>query len=304
LSRTSRPSNVDQLGLFEMAENVAISARDQLTDLCTYGKGASEEIRAAVLNPDDGDVQKNVMMVLNGLVMRIKTYFELAQRLEKVIPLLLWELCSGPLPPAEHLEANEALCKQLSHLIDFVLRFDCVKMNTPALQNDFSYYRRLISRDQVFDSQSCLAPDMAGALSLFLASPTPMLTTLISSVDQFHRLHVDLALENTTETLATIIQVLQFMLQETVNDDDDETMNKDTEFWLRVMVGCILLFDHVDPDGAFHRSSIVDIRMAVRLIKSCARPHLTTNLMNTLRYTTKHLNHSTTPKTIRALFVD
>jgi len=71
-----------------------------------------------------------------------------------------------------------------------------------------------------------------------------------------------------------------------------------------VMGGCILLFDHVDPEGAFTRSSIVDIRMAVRLLKASSIPDLTENLMNTLRYTTKHLNESTTPKTIRSLFVE
>jgi len=76
-------------------------------------------------------------------------------------------------------------------------------------------------------------------------------------------------LENTTDTIATIIEVLQYML-ETVEHDETES-----EFWLRVMVGCILLFDHVDPEGAFTRSSIVDIRMAVRLLKASSIPDLT-----------------------------
>jgi len=54
---------------------------------------------------------------------------------------LLWELCSGPLPPAEHIESAQALCKQFAHLIDFVFHFDAIKMNTPSLQNDFSFYK-------------------------------------------------------------------------------------------------------------------------------------------------------------------
>ena len=58
-----------------------------------------------------------------------------------MVPNLLWELCSGPLPPAEQIDSTQALCKQLARIVDFVLRFDALKMITPALQNDFSFYR-------------------------------------------------------------------------------------------------------------------------------------------------------------------
>ncbi len=58
----------------------------------------------------------------------------------------MWELCRGPLPPLEQLEARQALAKQFAHILDFVLRFDELKMKTPAMQNDFSYYRRTMSR--------------------------------------------------------------------------------------------------------------------------------------------------------------
>jgi hypothetical protein len=61
----------------------------------------------------------------------------------KVVPNLLWELCSGPLPPAEQIDSAQALCKQFAHLIDFVFRFDALKMNTPALQNDFSFFKSI-----------------------------------------------------------------------------------------------------------------------------------------------------------------
>jgi len=36
----------------------------------------------------------------------------------------------------------QALVKLLADLFDFVLRFDELKMATPVIQNDFSYYRR------------------------------------------------------------------------------------------------------------------------------------------------------------------
>jgi hypothetical protein len=36
--------------------------------------------------------------------------------------------------------------KQLAEILQFVLRFDNLKMGNPAIQNDFSFYRRTLSR--------------------------------------------------------------------------------------------------------------------------------------------------------------
>lgn len=69
---------------------------------------------------------------------------------------------------------------------------------------------------------------------------------------------------------------------------------------LRVMVGLVILYDHVHPVGAFARSSHIDVKGCVRLLQ--AQPATKAEpLLNALRYTTKHLNEDTTPKNIRNL---
>lgn len=66
------------------------------------------------------------------------------------------------------------------------------------------------------------------------------------------------------------------------------------------MVGLIILYDHVHPDGAFVRSSHVDVKGCVKLLQ--AQPAIKAEpLLNALRYTTRNLNLDTTPKTIRNL---
>lgn len=71
---------------------------------------------------------------------------------EKIVPQILMVLCSGNLTPKEHLETQQALVKQLAEILDFVLKFDDLKMNNPSIQNDFSYYRRTINRRRVDDN--------------------------------------------------------------------------------------------------------------------------------------------------------
>ncbi|KPJ08042.1 Protein FAM49A [Papilio machaon] len=69
---------------------------------------------------------------------------------------------------------------------------------------------------------------------------------------------------------------------------------------LRVMVGLIILYDWVHPSGAFCRSSSVDVKGCVKFLQQ-QPPAKAEPLLNALRYTTKHLNHQSTPKNIRAL---
>ena len=75
-------------------------------------------------------------------------------------------------------------------------------MCTPALQNDFSYYRRSMGKGQLDASEI----ELANQISLFLAAPTPMLGTLRSACLEFVDAHPDLPLNNTTDILATIVK--------------------------------------------------------------------------------------------------
>lgn len=104
-------------------------------------------------------------------------------------------------------------------------------------------------------------------------------------------------------------------------------MGEDTvHFCLRVMVGVIILYDHVHPSGAFCKGSKIDvsrffykkqmrltsmrkaefiifiyfqIKGAIKVLKDQHSSQMVVNLLNALRYTTKHLKDDTTPKAIR-----
>jgi len=66
------------------------------------------------------------------------------------------------------------------------------------------------------------------------------------------------------------------------------------------MVGVIILYDHVHPIGAFCKSSSIDMKSSIKVLKDqpCGKVE---GLLNALRYTTKHLNDESTPKGIKTL---
>ncbi|KAK0393110.1 hypothetical protein QR680_000059 [Steinernema hermaphroditum] len=290
-----------QLQLFNLLEKLLKNAEEALEDLNNYQAGASTEIRLSIQNPNDQGLQEKYFAIVKECVGRLHSYYTLSQRIEQSVPLLLWELCSGPLPPAEQIDSCQALCKQLARLIDFSLQFDSVKMKTPSLQNDFSYYRRVVSRSaQPLDSDM-ISLETTNIMSLFIAKSTPMLCSITSSVIAFVQTHPDLPVSNTTDTLATVVHVCRLMVER--EENWRRLCEKSRLFWLRVMVGAVILFDHIDDGGAFRADSPIGMKSVVELIRADAPEAERENLLNALRYTTKHLNDTITPKSIRSLFV-
>jgi hypothetical protein len=61
----------------------------------------------------------------------------------------------------------------MAQVLSFVLKFDDLKMNNPSVQNDFSYYRRTLSRmkmkDPGSDDRAVVNNEQANRMSLFYA---------------------------------------------------------------------------------------------------------------------------------------
>ena len=294
----AEPSETE-LQLFTTAEELLEQAELLLSDIGSYGDGATTEIRRAIQFPNDENAQKTASVILDKLAQRISLYYDLSVKIEQIFPSLLAKLCSGTLPPAEQIDSLQATCRQFARLIDFVLIFDTLKMCTPALQNDFSFYRRLMCRKVVGNYSVPL--ELANTISLFLANPTPMLTALTSAACNFVETRSDISISDTTSTLATIVQVCQFMIE--TEENWERLSEYHRLFTLRLMVGAVILFDHIDTAGAFCKDSLIDIKSVVELLKAECRPNVTPSLLNALRFNTKHINDATTPKSVRTLFL-
>ncbi|RXG68282.1 Protein FAM49B [Armadillidium vulgare] len=285
----------------ELHENIADILRESrliIQELQQY-KGAGKEIKEAISDANE-ECQRRAREAVVPLVMKLEQFYMFSQKLKETLPTLLMELCRPEMSPCQHLETQQALVKQFAEILEFTLKFDELKMTTPAIQNDLSYYRRTVMRQ--LDTQSPIGHE-SHAISLFYAIPTPML-----------KVHNEIPLENTTETFGTMAKVCQRMLE---NPDLIARFQREEThlFILRVMVALVILYDHVHPDGAFVRASNVDVSIdccidvvsidccsvdGVKVLKD--QPASSSeNLLNALRYTTKHLNDNNTPRYIKTL---
>jgi len=258
--------------------------------------GCEEHIRKAIVNPGPETEDAAWEAVLPS-VDQLQEFYEFSLELEQCFPKLLVALCKND--PKASLSNQQALAKQMADVFDFVLRFDDAKMINPAIQNDFSYYRRTLNRMKLSkkDANIKIRDELANRMSLFFAYPTPMMKILSETTARFLSSATEQPVprENVTTALATMANVCYDMVDKKKFPNDDTN-----SFCLRAMVGSIILYDHVSEQGAFIKKSPVNIKGCIQVLKNYTASS-TDGLLNALRFTTIHLTDPDTPGSIKQM---
>jgi len=266
-----------------------------ILDRLFHYSGCEEYIRKAITTPGP-ETEEAAWNAVLPAVDQLQEFFDYAMELETWFPRLLVALCKDS--STKHgLQNQQALAKQLASVFDFVLRFDDAKMTNPAIQNDFSYYRRTLNRMKISKKEMNIKirDELANRMSLFFAYPTPMMKVIGDTTTKFLSSDSTVPRENVTFSLATMANVCQHMVANHKFQSDNTNM-----FCLRAMTGSIILFDHVDVQGAFAKKSPINIKGAITTLKTYPTSP-TDGLLNALRFTTVHLNDPQTPNAIKQL---
>jgi len=265
-----------------------------ILDRLFHYDGCEEYIRKAITTPGPETEEAAWNSVLPA-VDQLQEFYDFSLELEACFPKLLVALCKND--PKDSLANQQALAKQLADVFDFVLRFDDAKMVNPAIQNDFSYYRRTLNRMKLSKKELNIKirDELANRMSLFFAYPTPMMKVLSETTVKFLASDSTVPRDNVTTALATMSNVCHDMVAKKKFEADQTNM-----FCLRAMTGAIILFDHLHVSGAFAKKSQVNIKGCINVLKTyTASP--TDGLLNALRFTTVHLNDAETPASIKQL---
>lgn len=244
------------------------------------------------------------MRALLPAVLLLKHLFDYSKELEVLFPKLLTALMrdtTGDKGTQPALATQQALAKQLADVLDFVLQFDDAKMINPGIQNDFSYYRRSLARlmmNKETAEDIVVKDELANRMSLFFASPTPMMKVLTDCTTAFvedQGATVNVTRESVTAGLSLMANVCHEMVSK-----HRFTAVETNMFCLRCMTGSIILVDHLARLGAFHKKSAINIKGAVTVLKAFTDAE-TGGLINALRFTTVHLSDPETPSSIKSL---
>eukprot|EP01124_Arcella_intermedia_P018373 TRINITY_DN2532_c0_g1_i1.p1 TRINITY_DN2532_c0_g1~~TRINITY_DN2532_c0_g1_i1.p1 ORF type:complete len:313 (-),score=42.16 TRINITY_DN2532_c0_g1_i1:118-1056(-) len=247
--------------------------------------GCEEPIRKA-LNDPGPKTEGAAWGAVSEAVLKLHGFYKFALDLENVWPQILDTLCTED--AVVGVQSHLALSKQLAEIFDFVFHFDEAKMVNPAIQNDFSYYRRVLSRmkNSSKDEKTKIVVDeeLANKMSFFFAYPTPMMKVLIDATVEFDK--------NAKQRLISGLSLMSNLCLKYLEAPDPGN-EKATMLSLCAMTGCIILVDHLHDLGAFHKKSPIRIRGCIQKLKNITGIS-TDFLLNSLRFTTLHLNDDST----------
>jgi len=256
--------------------------------------GCGDAIRQAISNPGKA-AEDAAWEIVCPAVMKLKEMYEFALQLEELTPRLVKFLASGE--ASASIAKCQATTKKLADILDFASQFDALKMSNPNVQNDFSYYRRTVSRMKMNNAQMIIivTDDLANKMSLFFAHSNPVSKALIDAINGgVSNRTCDPA--NTTDVFSILAGISYNKVAKKRADGDE------IQFYLRVLVTSILIFDHVDSAGAFSKGSRINIKAFVKTIQANGGSN-TEALLNALRFSSQHLNDESTPKATKLLLV-
>nr|BAN37738.1 hypothetical protein, conserved [Entamoeba histolytica] len=199
----------------------------------------------------------------------------------------------------------QALSKQLGLVLDFVLQFDNKKLGNSSIQNDFSYYRRTLNRMKGVkkDSDIKIRDETANKMSMFFAYSSPMMKVLTEAVNEFTKGVNEEIKDNISGLLCTLANACNDMVFSNTFSKVETSL-----FCLRVMTGSIILNDIISPLGSFHKKTPIRIKECIMQLKNYNQEdplicETTKSLLDTLRFTSKHIQDPETPGYIKALLI-
>jgi len=282
----SPPSGNEELEvLYKSLTELLQSESEACSNLKKY-EGNSDVIRKSMSNPKDADIQAESFTEMFPNVDIIKSLYLLSQETNTLVHQLIVKVSSIE----GDRESKEALLKGLASLLEKVFDIDWAKMHKPEIQNDFSFYRRSLEKHG-HDPNVPVDDSVAGSVSMFVAYPNPFVRSMVNSLNVKKSEHPEI-----------VPFLSDFANLCAASASAKGKLSEDSKHMLiAAMTVSIVLYDELDPHGAFSKRGKVDIKRCINCLKAWASGDKV-QYMNTLKYSTRTFN--TAPGSISKLLED
>jgi hypothetical protein len=171
--------------------------------------------------------------------------------------------------------------KLFAQLLVVTLKFDRSKMMHPAIQNDFSQYRRALQKNNRHPGVPVNDIE-ANNISMFIAQATPIITALSTTLDAMQRSQKDVS-----KFLADFAHICcAFVMRQ--NQPPELAV-----FALTAMTVSFVLYDNVSVMGVFGKGSLVDVRTCISQIKNLQDAENRGMLCDVLHFSTRSYDKAT-----------
>jgi len=219
---------------------------------------------------------------------KAKKFYNMAQALEEMFPQLL--RCLAGEDEKSSFQQKQAVCSKVAELLEFALKFDGLRVMHPTISNDMAYYRRSLSKHSNQPNLP-VKDDEASYIMLFVAQMSPMTYALAKGASGLMKTAPSFALR-VPKVLALMSNVCLSLCRS--KEFDEATTLK----LLYAMVGGVIVYDHVSPEGAFTAKGLNTKSAVSFLVKDYPQQ---SNLANALKYSSLHYSDDSTPSSIKTV---
>eukprot|EP00511_Aplanochytrium_stocchinoi_P006466 CAMPEP_0204827340 /NCGR_PEP_ID=MMETSP1346-20131115/4819_1 /ASSEMBLY_ACC=CAM_ASM_000771 /TAXON_ID=215587 /ORGANISM="Aplanochytrium stocchinoi, Strain GSBS06" /LENGTH=304 /DNA_ID=CAMNT_0051955715 /DNA_START=189 /DNA_END=1100 /DNA_ORIENTATION=- len=272
--------------VWEEVSRLLETKKDAYEKLKTY-QGNGEIIRESMANPKDEAKQIEGFEGMFPNINRIKSLFLLSKDTNACIQKVITKLSES-----ENEETKAALLKGLASLLEQIFNIDWAKMHKPEIQNDFSFYRRSLEKHS---SHPELPVDdaVAGHVSMFVAQANPFIKSIITSLETRKR-------EGGTPEIIPFLSNFTNMCAASAYAAQKGNQCEDNVNMLyAAMTVCIVLYDSLEPNGAFTKHGRIDIKKCINGLNSWDSEKKT-QYLNSLKYSTRTFQKA--PNSVQKLF--
>jgi len=267
-------SGEESVVAYDACQKVVNDASSSIAYLQKY-VGNDLLVQKAMKFPKDDGVQVEAFEGMLPNIQAIKGFYELSQALSMAVDKILKVLV--PSYGKGCLQEQNSLLLCLAALFSCVFDFDWAKMKQPAVQNDFSFYRRALPK-HANNKNVPLDETAASGVSMFIAQASPMLASLTTNL---------ILLSKTNPSICPLLSEFVKICCTSVSNLKPEAAGSE-RIYIGMVIG-ITLYDKIDPIGAFSRSSPIPIKKCVQSLNKWNNPKRESSF-STLQYSTRNFD--------------
>ena len=280
----------EELPILYACSPIQIEIQDSLVNDFAAYQDSRNLVLAATSNPVQDTLQAAWESVYPKVEFMSRIYNFCENLTNQIICLFSFILSSG----GNQEQGNDKLlihpmitCRLIQYL-SIVIDIDSIKISLPNMLMDLAFFRRVATRMSPTPETQSLY-QKSSKISLFLGQGTPAMSRLIEQAKT--------TFANDDATHKSFLVLLGSFINTCAANVRDQV--EDNGICLKAMTAAFLIYDELNKDGAYHsRADFAVLQALTVLVRSQPHP---TELVNTLKYSSKHLQDRNTIPEVRSL---
>ena len=275
------PSDEQENQIYESFCSIVKEPHVQILEKFRNYKDGQAFASIALSSPSQENKNVAWEAILPNITLQMET-FQFGKKISEYFVSLIKIVMDLATDKAIDLFSNKpVIIKCFAYCFDIILRFDETSLTLPKLVNDLAFFRRNApSRNQNGEFDDII--EISNLSTVFWAIPMPFLSNVISLLQSTFKNNIEL-FEKLIILLGTVIDICV-----SIGLKSSELNEKSMLLLLRCIVGAILMFDHLYPQGAYNNNNKYHIKEALELLINFQPKQI--GLINAIKYSSKHLN--------------